>query len=175
MGYKSTYKLRYASRLCVNCGKPVVDGQHMRCHECRKQMGVYFRNMKIRRKNSGLCVKCGKPNKDIKHLECSRCRSKYAKLRMATYQRYKNRLKMQVFAAYGGAKCTCPGCNITLGSMLTIDHLHGGGGLHRKKIGGSTDKLYAWLIKYNFPSGFQVLCWNCNLSKHIRGKCEHLS
>ena len=28
--------------------------------------------------------------------------------------------------------------------------------------------FYAWLIKHNFPKGYQVLCFNCNLRKHLK-------
>lgn len=60
-------------------------------------------------------------------------------------------------------------------SMLTIDHINGGGNKHRESIlnsrGGTS--FYRWLKKTGYPSGYQVLCWNCNLSKRY-GPCEHL-
>ena len=67
--------------------------------------------------------------------------------------------------------------------MLTIDHVNNDGAAHRKAIGKvfpSTGnralivEMYTWLEKNEFPSGFQVLCYNCNLSKHRnKGICEH--
>jgi len=37
----------------------------------------------------------------------------------------------------------------------------------------SSDVLYSWLKKNNFPKGFQVLCMNCNFAKGKLGKCPH--
>ena len=34
---------------------------------------------------------------------------------------------------------------------------------HRKETGGAN--LYVWLRKNNYPIGFQILCYNCNLVK----------
>ncbi len=31
--------------------------------------------------------------------------------------------------------------------------------------------FYDWLMKNNFPQGFQTLCWNCNFAKHKFGEC----
>ena len=33
--------------------------------------------------------------------------------------------------------------------------------------------LNQWLITNNFPMGFQILCWNCNVAKGILGVCPH--
>jgi hypothetical protein len=33
--------------------------------------------------------------------------------------------------------------------------------------------LYYWLEDNDFPSGFQILCWNCNFAKGSLGKCPH--
>jgi hypothetical protein len=69
--------------------------------------------------------------------------------------------------------CMCPGCNENHLDFLTIDHIDNNGSEHRKQLGnvGGTG-LYKWLIKNNFPTGFQVLCMNCNFSKGKHGKCS---
>lgn len=36
--------------------------------------------------------------------------------------------------------------------------------MHGHYRGGSS-KTYAWLVRHNFPEGFQVLCSPCNVSK----------
>jgi hypothetical protein len=84
--------------------------------------------------------------------------------------------KVKVFEAYGGAVCAC--CGEQHFSMLTIDHMNNDGAAHRLVIGKGKknvgSRLYQWLITNKFPSGFQVLCFNCNSSKHINGgTCEH--
>lgn len=36
------------------------------------------------------------------------------------------------------------------------------------------NNMYRWLMKNKYPSGFQVLCWNCNMGKQINGGvCPH--
>jgi len=90
------------------------------------------------------------------------------------YSRERSRkLKLEVLTHYGGnpPKCTC--CGETEIIFLTIDHIDGGGREHRKKVGdGST--FYRWLIKNNYPVGYQILCYNCNCGKAKNGGiCPH--
>ena len=43
---------------------------------------------------------------------------------------------------------------------------------YRQKV--SISSIYSWLIRNNYPEGFQVLCYNCNLGKaHNNGICPH--
>lgn len=79
------------------------------------------------------------------------------------------RLKMEVIQKYGG-KCSC--CKESNINYLTIDHISGNGNRHRKEI-TKGKKLYRWLKHNNFPSGFQVLCYNCNLGKNRYDICPH--
>lgn len=59
--------------------------------------------------------------------------------------------------------------------FLTIDHPNKDGAAHRKSIGvKSGSKFYLWLRRNNFPSGFRVLCFNCNSSDGSFGVCPHL-
>ena len=75
--------------------------------------------------------------------------------------------RRRVFAHYG-TSCAC--CGTT--ENLTIDHVNGGGKQHRDEIGENSHAIYRWLIKNNFPSGFQVLCAPCNLSKSDGERCR---
>ncbi len=86
------------------------------------------------------------------------------------------RKKMKVLYAYGGPFCAC--CGESHFSMLTIDHINNDGAAHRAEIGKGKknvgSRLYQWLITNKYPTGFQVLCFNCNSSKHVNGGvCEH--
>lgn len=83
---------------------------------------------------------------------------------------YTFRKRLAVISHYGG-KCAC--CGETNLEFLTVDHIDGGGREHRKEIGDSSEMLVSWLIKNDFPPGFQILCSNCNLSKYIGGVCVH--
>lgn len=82
-------------------------------------------------------------------------------------------IKVEVLKRYGG-KCRC--CSEKLILLLTIDHIRGDGATHRRLIGGNRTKsqIYRWLKRNNFPTGFRVLCWNCNSGRHINGGvCPH--
>lgn len=80
------------------------------------------------------------------------------------------KLREVIFAAYGGFLCKC--CSETEPTMLTIDHVNDDGSEHRREVGSTN--IYSWLVKNGFPEGFQVLCYNCNLSKHRNGGvCAH--
>ena len=68
-----------------------------------------------------------------------------------------------------GRECAC--CGETENVFLTLDHIDGGGAEHRRAIGAGN--LYRWLVRFNFPEGFQILCFNCNSAKHLLGECPH--
>ena len=89
---------------------------------------------------------------------------------------WRQKLRREALMAYGGARCVCCG-EITL-EFLGIDHIDGGGSKHfdpqyggKKKLGSVG--LYRWLKAHNYPSGYQVLCHNCNLAKGFYGICPH--
>lgn len=91
-------------------------------------------------------------------------------------RRLNEQLREEVFGAYGGKRCAC--CGETEPLFLTIDHVNNDGaemresGVHSR--GGT--QFYQWLRKSGFPTGFQVLCMNCNLGKHRNGGvCPHQS
>ena len=68
--------------------------------------------------------------------------------------------------------CNCCGLNEYL-DFLALDHITGKKQMDSipelVKLGYSSklenNKLKDWIIKNNFPKGFQILCWNCNISK----------
>ncbi len=84
------------------------------------------------------------------------------------------RLKHAAVMAYGGYRCNC--CGETEHTFLSIDHVHNDGYKHkgphgRRYVGLS---LFSWLKKNDYPDGFQVLCHNCNIGKHLNdGVCPH--
>lgn len=84
--------------------------------------------------------------------------------------------KLKVFAAYGGARCAC--CQDETMEFLTLDHMDGNGGDHRKSFRGdhsSGTQIIRQLIAENFPPGYQILCFSCNVGKHRSGvnRCPH--
>lgn len=54
---------------------------------------------------------------------------------------------------------------------LTIDHLEGGGVKHRKET--RYWSFYKWLARQGYPTGFQVLCMNCQMIKKILNNEMH--
>ena len=92
----------------------------------------------------------------------------------AKTKRNNDRCRDKVFEAYGGYKCNC--CGETERMFLSIDHVNNDGAEERKsgKYSGSGTAFYTWLRKNNFPSGYQVLCMNCQIGKHKNGGvCPH--
>lgn len=85
---------------------------------------------------------------------------------------HNKRNREKVFDHYG-RRCNC--CGETGIQFLTIDHVNNDGSLYRKETGlGSS--FYRWLIKNDFPEGFQTLCMNCNFAKgktNEGGICPH--
>ena len=55
--------------------------------------------------------------------------------------------------------------------VLTIDHINGNGGEHRRQIFGKRKgagggcSFYRWLKNNNYPEGYQVLCFSCQFRK----------
>lgn len=80
----------------------------------------------------------------------------------------RRRRRDAVLKVYGGY-CQC--CGETQYEFLAIDHIEGGGMNHRRAL--RSQNIYPWLIKNNYPEGFQVLCHNCNLAKGFYGACPH--
>ena len=81
------------------------------------------------------------------------------------------RLRAAVFAAYGGETCAC--CGEMTPEFMTIDHIDGCGA-ELRKVHGLGQSFYGWLIRNNFPPGFQVLCFNCNMGRAKNGGvCPH--
>ena len=85
------------------------------------------------------------------------------KLLQQLREKYKNN-RLIVIRHYGGKCAFCGDTNI---NHLTIDHIDNNGAEHRKIV--KTTEITRWLIDNNFPSGFQILCWNHNAEKYFYG------
>jgi transcriptional regulator with XRE-family HTH domain len=80
------------------------------------------------------------------------------------------RLKAFVIDYYSNGKNCCACCGVTGIEFLTIDHIIPK--CRRRSIDCGTG-LYANLKKRKFPTGFQVLCFNCNCAKRTNDVCPH--
>ena len=74
------------------------------------------------------------------------------------------KLKTEVFTHYTDDKLACK-CGINNLCQLTIDHINNDGNLHRKDCKYTGIDFYRWLKNKEFPTDFQVLCWNCQFRK----------
>jgi hypothetical protein len=78
--------------------------------------------------------------------------------------------KASTMKYYGDGKCAC--CNVSDLDVLCLDHIKGGGAEERRKHGSGAN-FYRVLAARGYPSGYQVLCFNCNFGKFLRGICPH--
>jgi hypothetical protein len=76
-----------------------------------------------------------------------------------------------VLGHYGG-RCAC--CGESHPRFLTIDHVNDDGKEMRAEVHSVAYRFYRWLIRNNYPDGFQVLCFNCNIGRALNGGiCPH--
>ena len=89
---------------------------------------------------------------------------------LAEQKVFQQRRKERVLTHYGNGRLACVRCGFSDIRALSIDHINGKGTYHRIQLGGSN--FYGWLIKNNYPEGYQTLCMNCNWIK--RYECNEL-
>lgn len=120
---------------------------------------IFILKQQAERKANGQCVSCGVPSTKTK---CEDCRLNFNARQLSKYHEHRKR----VISHYGG-KCVC--CGELEQLFLEIDHVQGGGNKDRK-----SKVLAVWLVKHNYPEGFQILCANCNKGKERnKGICPH--
>lgn len=181
-------------RTCRKCGEKksldsfricrILKGKEYRrytCSSCMDEAAIEWRE-----NNSLRVVAYNKDryenNQENQIASATEWRKNNAQKRRTSCQIRYASLREEVVAAYGGC-CQC--CGETEPDFLCIDHINNDGYLYRKsvknpetgkytKTGPHTgDRLLRWLIRNDFPEGFQVLCHNCNHSKKKHGICIH--
>src|SRR5512135_784104 len=109
---------------------------------------------------------CGNPTRyDEKSSRCAACENQ-ARRQLHFRQR------MMCLSHYSQGKFECACCHETQVEFLALDHVNGGGHQDRKKQGNGYS-LFRNLIRKRFPTGFRVLCHNCNFSHGILKYCPH--
>lgn len=83
--------------------------------------------------------------------------------------------KVQVLMHYSNGVIQCSCCGELEIDFLTMDHVE-----NRKKwnhgVGFTGNRIYSWLKKNNYPEGFKVSCFNCNIARAFKrnnGVCPH--
>ena len=162
------------------------DEYYSSCKDCyRKRMGATKRRKREKQTIHGIVRWCGRCKKyklkstfgsnkyyaDNFNVQCKECSIKDTRTEVSK-RNHKGRRQEERFIVlrnYSNNKLECNCCGEKIYEFLSLDHTDGGGNKHRKKIGN----VFRWIIKNNFPDGFQVLCYNCNLAKGFYGICPH--
>ena len=139
-----------ALRQCSRCKATQPRDQFMQRSTARKQPDSHCRACKREIHDAWAAV-----NKDK---ISSTDRTRRMRERRAVFQKY-------------GLECAC--CREDRIEFLAIDHLHGGGGEHRRSLGIKGSSFYRWLIDQGFPPGYRTLCHNCNMALGFYGYCPH--
>jgi len=175
---------------CAMCGKQPDDGERI-CESCSQMAKDREKKRRAACIENHLCTTCGKNPPQLDKKTCDTCKKKrqawldskgsvYIDASKAHNLSQRIDRKQRVIDYYGG-KCLC--CGEDGLSFLTIDHINEDGAEHRRGIASNFnsrvpggDHFYRWLESNNFPDGFQTLCYNCNIGKHLNGgACPHRS
>lgn len=97
---------------------------------------------------------------------CRTCKSIQNRNRYQTY-------RLEALRHYAGGEPACACCRETTVEFLTFDHMNGGGAKHRESLRGKAASFALWLKNNGYPSGYRVLCMNCNLAVGVYGTCPH--
>jgi hypothetical protein len=155
------------------------------CTKCKKEKEIKnFRFIKKRENYTSWCIEClreycreyGKNDYKLNKQKYIDRQKRYfqkdpehfRKIRKDSYRRR----RMEALIKYGGDIPCCACCGDSHYEFLTIDHINNDGASHRKSL-KDPNRIVYWLKINNYPSGFQVLCHNCNLAKSIYKTCPH--
>lgn len=113
-----------------------------------------------------------------RHYRCKICMracyklSPKAKAHRNKYKREKRtRLRLETLNYYSNGLMKCACCGESQERFLTLDHINNDGWKDKKKYGRSVMDV---VKKQGYPSGYQVLCYNCNCGRaHNKGVCPH--
>lgn len=141
-----------------NCECGVICN-HSKKKSCGCQKIESARQLCIKRKTHGLSH-----TKEYTKIYGQRTREKHNVRIKETKKQAHQKLKTKVFSNYCDNEIICKHCGESDMQVLNLDHIDGGGRKQQKKVGG----VYGYVVRNNFPSGYQVLCQNCNCVKlHI--------
>jgi hypothetical protein len=168
--------LTFGVKVCTRCrqAKPFSaytedrktwSGLSPHCRVCRKavRQDPYVRE----RDNASRAIRRAERDA-LKHPRVGKPRKPYPSKRVYFGLSHKE-ARRRVLVEYGG-RCNC--CGETEPAFLCIDHIHNDGKEHRKEVGNSM--VYRWLLRNGCPKDrFQLLCYNCNMTKEFYGECPH--
>lgn len=166
----------YATKgICIVCNCRPGDSGFVTCGICRERSNAWKRRYISQRLSEKRCADCGDQLPEGTRRTCEPCASRrrqYAsnhKVDRAIYNRQRRIDDFSAVLIHYGMVCAC--CGESERAFLTADHINNDGAKHRRSI--NRRPLYRWLVKNQFPAGFQILCWNCNCAKGRIGHCPH--
>ena len=139
------------------------------CKHCKIKKDT-SRFSKNKRNLDGLRYICKNCDKIIRDRHYNKNKNEILKTQREKHKN--NRVEILKYYSNGNPRCAC--CDETALQFLAIDHIKGGGNKHKQKLKRRGTEFAHWLIKNNFPKGFQILCHNCNMAKGFYGFCPHL-
>lgn len=175
----------YAKHLCRRHYKKMLaikNGTYKKDYERRKKDPAFMEKKKmldqIYREKKKLGIPTSRKTDD--NSEVNRDWKSYSKRWAIThkYGKYKalkrnklyNEYREKIISHYTNGTNSCASCGCSDIRVLDIDHVNNDGAAHRKAMGCLTSVW--WIIKNNFPIGFQILCKNCNWLKEMERRTK---
>lgn len=169
---------RLYTKPCAACGglrfikiQRVKPGK---CRSCYNKANYATQKARHRQGLCWFCTEAAAPGHSwcFKHLLQNAANARHRRLfdsdkRSKKAAEVRVKLRKEVLGKYGGS-CRC--CGEVRQEFLQIDHVNNDGAAHRRQIGPD---VYTWLKRSAWPTGFQVLCANCNWAKRGGAVCPH--
>lgn len=164
-------------RTCTKCGETKPVGEFSKKHypwnedgkvlqgQCKECRNAYFREYRSRDREKYRVLSLDRYHRKVAE------DPSYRGLLSSRKKSRDDRNKHDAFMAYGGYVCSC--CGETEVMFLSIDHVNNDG-YSMRKTHGHSGRFYSWLKRNEYPSGFQILCMNCQTGKaRNNGVCPH--
>lgn len=162
------YNNRKATKQCTMCSSPAVDGK-VACQLCLDKQSSLKKDKYKANTAVNKCIQCGDDLGSLTGKRCQTCIDKRNEWYQGSTTQVKDKIRRDghrdaVIEHYGGK---CVECGEDRPLRLAIDHMNNDGNTHRKAINKWGSGFFKWLVDNDFPEGFQVLCHNCNVEKHL--------
>jgi hypothetical protein len=130
----------------------------------------------MRKSGHGLyCPPCRKAKlREWGNASIARNRDHYRAKNRGAATKLRNKQKLLVIGHYSNGTNACICCGEAEIEFLSLDHINNDGGAERRRLKSwPGSAFYYWLIRQGYPTGYQVMCHNCNFSKAKHGQCIH--
>jgi hypothetical protein len=173
---KECEKIRSQERKAIR-NPPDFSKKH-KCSRCKRELSArqFYLHPGNKRGLSSRCIECIKTASKSHNRDLMRQKERIENWRLKNSNKspeYVQNRKLEVLSHYSGDALQCNCCGETEDKFLCLDHIDGAKNF-TQDAPRSGHALYKWLKKNDYPEGFQVLCFNCNLAKSMFGRCPHL-